>query len=166
MEKLHPGVKWKFRIGTYVSGIMIMFLPFLFLPFVKNRYPELILTILSPFFGIFLLIVVVGEIYVRMAYNRWFYEFNEDGLRLERGVIWKNYGNVPYSRIQHIDIHRGIIARMLGFSTVMVQTAGFSGPQRIAEGHIPAVGVKKAEEIRKFVMKKITKEKGGKNSGL
>ena len=37
----------------------------------------------------------------------------------------------------------------------MIQTAGFSGPAG-AEGNIPDVEMKHAEEIRNFVMKKIT----------
>jgi len=37
----------------------------------------------------------------------------------------------------------------------MIQTAGFSGPAG-AEGNIPAVEMNKAEELRSFVMKKIT----------
>jgi len=70
-------------------------------------------------------------------------------------VFWKRYSNIPYERIQNVDVHRGIIARTFGFSSVMIQTAGFSGPAG-AEGNIPAVEMKHAEEIRNFVMKKIT----------
>ena len=95
-----------------------------------------------------------------MSYNRWFYEFNDNGLRLERGIIWKRYSNVPYERIQNVDVHRGIIARMLGFSAVFIQTAGYSygGGQGLgSEGYLPAVSKEEAEKIRDFVMKKISK---------
>ena len=93
-----------------------------------------------------------------MSYNRWFYEFNDDCLKLERGIIWKRYSNVPYERIQNVDIHRGIIARMFGFSSLMIQTAGYSAKAN-AEGYIPAVEISQAEQIRTFVMKKITRRK-------
>jgi membrane protein YdbS with pleckstrin-like domain len=94
-----------------------------------------------------------------MSYNRWFYEFNNDGLRLERGIIWKRYSNVPYERIQNVDVQRGIIARICGFSSVMIQTAGYSSAQPRAEGYIPAIEMNQAEKIREFVMKKITRRK-------
>jgi len=113
------------------------------------------------------LIIVVGEMYARMAYNRWFYEFTPDQLRFERGIIWKKYTNIPYERIQNVDITRGIIARILGFSTVNIQTAGFSyTPNRnaFAEGYIPAVSVEEAEKIREFVIKKVSKK--GRSQGL
>ncbi|MDP3987240.1 MAG: PH domain-containing protein [Nanoarchaeota archaeon] len=102
--------------------------------------------------------IIVGEIYARMAYNRWFYEFNEDGLKIERGIIWKRYSNVPYERIQNVDVHRGILARMLGFSSVMIQTAGYSA-RAVSEGNIPAISVDGAEKIRAFIMKKITQRR-------
>jgi membrane protein YdbS with pleckstrin-like domain len=105
-----------------------------------------------------------------MAYNRWFYEFTKDNLKIERGIIWKRYSNVPYERVQNVDIRRGIIARMLGFSSVMIQTAGYSGAApgwqmrfgrarynsaMNTEGYIPAVDTEGAEKIRDFLMKRI-----------
>ena len=111
--------------------------------------------VLLSILGYLLFVIVFSEIYAQMSYNRWFYEFTEEGLRLERGIIWKRYSNVPYERIQNVDVNRGVIARMFGFSSVMIQTAGFSGPAG-AEGNIPAVEMNKAEELRSFVMKKIT----------
>ena len=163
MNKLHPGAKWTFRIGGYfLFGFIGIFLGIwviapaigLLLGLFGSTnliIPVVLLTIL----GYFIFVIIVSEIFAQMSYNRWFYEFSDNGLRIEKGIIWKRYSNVPYERIQNVDVHRGIIARMLGFSSVMIQTAGFSGPAG-AEGNIPAVEMKKAEEIRNFVMKKIT----------
>ena len=105
--------------------------------------------------GYLVFVIVASEVYSRMSYNRLFYEFTDEGLRLERGIIWKRYSNVPYERIQNVDIQRGIIARTFGFSSIMIQTAGYSA-QPYAEGYIPAVDMRLAEEMRTFVMKKIT----------
>ena len=105
-------------------------------------------------------IIIVAEIYARMAYNRWFYEFTEDNLKIERGIIWKKYSNIPYERVQNVDITRGIIARLCGFSSVNIQTAGFSYSPKggaMSEGYIPAVDMGEAEKIREFLMKKISK---------
>jgi membrane protein YdbS with pleckstrin-like domain len=63
-----------------------------------------------------------------------------------------------------VDITRGIIARLCGFSTVNLQTAGYSavgnGARMSTEGYIPAVPAIEAEKIREFVIKKISKRKG------
>ena len=111
--------------------------------------------------GYLFFIIIASEIYARMSYNRWLYEFTDDGLKLERGIIWKRYSNVPYERIQNVDVLRGIIARTLGFSSLMIQTAGYSA-QPQAEGYIPAIEMNQAEKMRNFVMKKIKQTHGNK----
>lgn len=162
MKQLHTGAKWLFRINSYfIMLFLVFFFGWLFfaISFSLNSNHNLIF-----YFIIFyiILIFVIGEIYARMAYNRWFYEFSDTNLKLERGIIWKRYSNVPYERIQNVDITRGILARIFGFSSVMIQTAGYSYQRKgfATEGYIPAVSVDEAEKIREFVMKKIQKNKG------
>ena len=164
MKKLHSGAVWLFRISSYFA-FLYMFM-FLFIPF---------FIFVSSFFGFDIIILVfviliyilfsfaVAEIFSRMSYNRWLYEFGEEQLRIERGIIWKRYSNIPYERVQNIDVRRGVIARILGFSSIHIQTAGYSAPNKAySEGYIPAVEIHEAEKIREFVIKKIK----GKKSGL
>jgi len=169
MEKLHPGARWSFRLGVYSSFIFI-FIILLFFGFQwmtgdrsgGDGFLSTVLLILIIAIGI---VVILGEIYARMAYNRWLYEFTPHELKLEKGIIFKNYRSVPYERIQNVEIHRGILARMLGFSSLEIHTAGYSGGyqgrRRVhAEGYIPAVFINKAEHTREFLMKKISKRHG------
>lgn len=165
MKQLHPGAKWQFRIGFYFVMIFLSFfiswfiLPVLFAIFllVSGGEAYLIAGLLA-FLVYIVLVILFGEIYARLAYNNWFYEFSDDGLRLERGIIWKRYSNVPYERIQNVDIQRGVVARMLGFSSLIIQTAGYSATP-YAEGYIPALERNEAEKLREFVMNRITKRK-------
>jgi len=155
MEKLHPGAKWSFRLGFYVLAIVfLIFFGFWLVVPLFLLFKSVLAIVLSLFFG-FVLVIILGEIYARMSYTRWLYEFSSDGLKIERGIIWKRYSNIPYERIQNVDVRRGVLARMLGFSSIMIQTAGYSG-RAGSEGYLPAVDMKKAEEIRTLVMKKIT----------
>ena len=158
---LHPGAKWSFRFRTYGFFVFLTFF-ILWISF------AIVLRFNINIFGILLIyiiiVIIVGEIYARMAYSRWFYEFTNTEIKLERGIIWKKYSNIPYERIQNVDITRGIIARMLGFSSLNIQTAGYSMPVGRyggyhSERYIPAVDLNKAEEIRSFIMKKIAKRK-------
>lgn len=155
-KQLHPGARWLFRINVYWLWIIIMiFSGFFFFVRIISESMSYIILIAFLIFG-----MVIAEIYARMAYNRWFYEFTDTNLKLERGIIWKKYSNIPYERIQNVDITRGIIARIIGFSTLNIQTAGYSmgGKGGIySEGYIPAVDVNEAEKIRDFLMKKIGK---------
>lgn len=170
MKQLHPGAKWQFRIGMYITMLFLLFFVawfiapiFLFLGvFLSGGSEGAIVGILIGImlFGFFYIVlsILIAEIYARMSYNRWFYDFTKDGIKFERGIIWKRYSNVPYERIQNVDVRRGILARMLGYSSVMIQTAGYSqGPY--SEGYLPAVDMDEAEEIRSSLMKKISKRK-------
>lgn len=166
MDKLHTGARWLFRArGLFIGAILSIFVSWILIPALGVFFSLMLGTDSNLIFGIFLgifvylsLVVIFAEIYARMSYNRWFYEFTGEGLRLERGIIWKRYSNIPYERIQNVDVHRGIIARTFGFSSVIIQTAGYSA-YPAAEGSIPAVDANQAEQIRNFVMKKITKRK-------
>ena len=174
-QQLHPGAKWLFRLRAYFP---LAILGIFFFVWTSSVITTILGTIFNFsiesifIYGITMLIVyiafVIGiaEIYAQMSYNRWFYEFTPTNLKVEKGIILKQYSNVPYERVQNVDIQRGIIARLLGFSSVNIQTAGYSMPIRRgygmqSEGYIPAVTAAHAEEIREFVMKKISKRSGG-----
>jgi membrane protein YdbS with pleckstrin-like domain len=110
-----------------------------------------------------------------MEYNRYLYKIDKDFIKLEKGIIWKKYTSIPYEKVQNINIKRGIIARMCGFSTVDIETAGQSGygghyngwsysvgnfkqgnnKGYQSEGYLPAIDLNEAEEIRKFIMKRV-----------
>lgn len=170
MEKLHPGAKWLFRIHTYAS---LLFLSIFFGVFIFQGIIFALSDLAGNFSFAYLLFIpisgliftiILGEVYARLAYKYWKYEFAKDSLKIERGIIWRKMSNVPYNRVQNVDIRRGILARILGFSTVDLQTAGaaYSGGRGMprSEGHLPAIDVKHAEQIQDFVLKKISHSKG------
>lgn len=161
MEHLHSGARWSFRIGAYFSMIfLVVFFSIWFFSFIAILFGDFSGSFLVTLIVGIILVIIVGEIYARLAYNNWKYEFTKTELKIEKGIIFKTYKSIPYARIQNVDIHRGILARMLGFSTLDIQTAGYSGygtrgGRGMSEGHIPAVSVAGAEKIREFVMKSI-----------
>jgi len=173
-SKLHPGAKWQFRIGSYLLALI----PAIFIVSFLGGLIEGIIgglitlgTIFILIITIIVVVILIGEFYAHLAYNRFFYEFTDTELKLERGVIWKKYSNIPYERVQNVDVTRGILARIFGFSTVNIQTAGYGGVYgrrgfgAQSEGYLPAVSIKAAEKIREFVMKKVSGKKS-KSGGL
>jgi membrane protein YdbS with pleckstrin-like domain len=165
MEQLHPGAKWLFRIQSYAS-FLILFIFFVFTLFVDMAKGGISSNLILIIVIILVFCIMLAEIFVRWAYRNWKYEFTQDSLKIEKGVIVKKYKSIPYERIQNVDITRGIIARIIGFSTIDIQTAGYSaynphGGAGQSEGHIPAVSMEGAEKIREFLMKKITGKKQG-----
>ena len=159
MKSLHPGARWIFRLSSYgFIFIILLFLGGFGLGMLIGL--NLIMIILI----YLILAIIIGEIYARLAYHFWKYDFTTTELKIEKGIIWKKYKSIPYQRVQNVEISRGIMARIFGFSTVAIHTAGYSAPTRgfggRAEGNLPALSVEDAEKIRQFLMSKIGKRSG------
>ena len=164
MERLHKGVKWKFRFESYLS--MVFLYVFFIFSFLSNQFIRGFSGIALISVGFFAVYIVITEIVVHLIYINWGYEFTQDSLKIEKGVIVKKYKSIPYERVQNVDLTRGIIARIVGFSTVDIQTAGYSAynvhrGRPVSEGHLPAVSMEGAERIREFLMAKISGRKQG-----
>jgi len=97
-------------------------------------------------------LLILLYVWARWTYFFYRYELSENGLKIEKGVIWKRYVTIPYDRIQNVDIRRGVWARILGLSDVQVQTAGGGGPYGtygvFAEGRLPGLAQGEAERLR------------------
>jgi putative membrane protein len=81
------------------------------------------------------------------------YDVTEQGFKSNSGVIIRRETTIPYARIQNIEIYRGIVDRLLGMSEVRIQTAGGSGQVK-AEGIVPGLAVKVAEELQNKLLSK------------
>ena len=167
MKQLHPKAVWLFFLPSTI--ITLVFLLVVGIPFGviltdgiaanENSY-ALIITI-AAVLVIFLFGFLLPYFWAKFSYRFYKYELIEQGFRKESGVIMKSYVTIPYERIQNVDIQRGILARMLGLSTLKIQTAGSS--MEGAEGILPGLLHKDAEKLRDEL---IQKAKGSKSQGL
>lgn len=160
MQHLDPKAFWLFVI-QYIVGITFLyftlFLTFgvpLFLVFFEGS-SAILLSIFGIYLGIglYILLIVLGVVWAKAAYNNYLYELRDDGFRKESGVIIKRYVTIPYERIQNVDIVRGVWARALGLSDLQIQTAGQSLPV-VAEGRLPALQPEVAEKLRDELVKR------------
>lgn len=106
-------------------------------------------------------------IWAKLTYHFYRYELTDLGFRKESGVIWKKYVTIPYARIQNVDINRGILARILGLSDLMIQTAGASASFNKygmggvgSEGRLPGVSKEDAEILRDELVRRASKSQG------
>ena len=156
MEKLNPNARWLFRVQSFFGFLFLL----IFLTFWVGGFLGFFFGFLGVFISLLLILVLVvplTEVYARLAYNNWKYELTDDGLKIEKGIIWKKYTTIPYERIQNVDMQRGIIARIFGFSSINVQTAGaaYGNGSARSEGYLPAVSMDKAEKIREYLTKRV-----------
>ena len=59
---------------------------------------------------------------VRYRYLR--YRVDENGLVIQRGVLWRSITSIPLSRVQHTDVSQGPLQRSYSLGTLVVHTAG------------------------------------------
>ena len=74
------------------------------------------------------------------------YRFDNEGIHMKVGILFRREVNVTYARIQDIHLSSGIIQRWLGLADVQIQTAsGTAGAELTIEGF------KEFEAIRDFL---------------
>jgi len=169
MQRLDPKAVWIFffrflRVGLVLLLIFGWFFWSVFVAELKVGLGRLGWWILILFFVVW----IFGSYgWARLTYNAYKFEITEEAFKKESGVIWKRYVSIPYERIQNVDIRRGILARILGLSDLMIQTAGYAGVyrggigRRDPEGRLPALSKEKAEEIREELIRRAKGTKSG-----
>jgi membrane protein YdbS with pleckstrin-like domain len=84
--------------------------------------------------------------YLYFRYHTLQYRFDEEGIHMKVGILFRREINLTYARIQDIHLRSGLLQRWLGLANVQVQTAsGSSGPELTIEGF------KQFEAIRDFL---------------
>jgi putative membrane protein len=90
--------------------------------------------------------VIASLPYLYFRYHTLQYRFDEEGIHMKVGILFRREINLTYARIQDIHLRSGLIQRWLGLANVQVQTAsGSSGPELTIEGF------KEFETIRDFL---------------
>jgi uncharacterized membrane protein YdbT with pleckstrin-like domain len=90
--------------------------------------------------------VIASLPYLYFRYHTLEYQFDEEGIHMKVGILFRREVNLTYARIQDIHLRSGLLQRWLGLANVQVQTAsGSSGPELIIEGF------KQFEAIRDFL---------------
>lgn len=150
MESLHPNTKISGRITGY---IFLFFLSVLF--FVLFHFDILLvnvdsLVLLAWEIPIVIVLAVLVEVDIRLTYDSWKYELSNGLLHVESGYLVVYSKDVPYKKIQNVEIYRGVFARIFEYSILKIQTAG--NVRGFPEIVIPGIPIKRAEEIRAFLM--------------
>lgn len=125
-------------------------------------------TILTAAFAIIIMLAVsllVTKVWAYLYWKRYSYEFLDDRIVIKRGVIGKKIANIQYERIQNVNIWKGILERVFGLHSIMIETAGGTqlqmgnyGAFSFSEGTIQ--GIEDPQPIVDYLMKRA---KGGKD---
>lgn len=156
-RRLAPAAIWLFFFN-YI-GISALLLPL----FAVGIYFEPVLGLVGVgfYFVIIYLIAVV-------VYNHFHFSVEDEGLRIEYGIINKRHVTVPFRQIQNVNITRTLIDRILGIGKLEIESAGSShgvkkdivgGTRSKAEGFLPGLTMKEAEHLHDLLLQKSLHEK-------
>lgn len=83
------------------------------------------------------------------------YRFDEEGVHMKVGILFRREVNLTYARIQDIHLRSGFIQRWLGLADVQVQTAsGNAGAELVIEGF------RNYDQIRDFLYTRMRGARG------
>lgn len=90
------------------------------------------------------IVIMLPLLYFRYRTLR--YRFDEEGIHMRVGILFRREVNLTYARIQDIHLRSGFIQRWLGLADIQIQTAsGSAGAELVVEGF------KEFEAIRDFL---------------
>ncbi|OYR44653.1 PH domain-containing protein [Halorubrum sp. Hd13] len=102
-------------------------------------------------------ILIAALAYETAYYRRFDYELTADTLDISSGVISRREREIPYRRIQNVDVSQSVIQRAIGIAAVDLETAGGSS----TEGSIRFVKPAEATRLRREVQRR----KSGSSAG-
>ncbi len=169
MKKLDKKAVWLFFIGS-LGTVVILFVVLALYALIESQAVREIIEpdVVLPWVTVAAVaLVVISYIWARLTYQFYRYNLTDQGFQKEYGIIWKKYVTIPYSRIQNVDIYRGLLARILGLSDLNIQTAGAGVPSGSAagfgaEGRLPGLSRADAEHVRDELLRRA----GSKGQGL
>ena len=97
-----------------------------------------------------LVIVVVGGgltlalAYQVLHYRLFDYELDADTLDIRSGVLSRRVREIPYRRVQNVDVSRNVVQRALGVAEIRVETAGGDD----TEATLRYVGIEEARRLQ------------------
>ncbi len=93
--------------------------------------------------------------YLYFRYHTMRYRFDEQGVSMSWGILFRREINLTYARIQDIHLTSNLVERWLGLARIQVQTAsGSSGAEMTIEG------ILEFERLRDFLYSKMRGTKG------
>lgn len=95
--------------------------------------------------------LIVGILPYRLArYRTLRYRFDQEGISMNWGILFRREIHLTYSRIQDIHLTSGILERYLGLARIQIQTAsGKAGAEMTIEGLL------EFEQVRDFLYSKM-----------
>jgi len=82
--------------------------------------------------------------YPARSYKAWGYRIDGKVLETKRGIWFRIHQLLPLSRLQHVDLHSGLIERSFGLASLLLHTAGTQHASIV----VPGLDAREAARLR------------------
>ncbi len=101
----------------------------------------------AAFVGLAVVVVFGWEL---ARYRRYGYELTSETLDIRSGVLSRREREIPYERVQNVDVAQNVLQRTLGIAAVRIETAGGSG----SEAHLRYVDRAEADRLQNEISRR------------
>lgn len=88
------------------------------------------------------------------------YEFDDQGISMSWGILWKKQVNLTYKRIQDIHVTAGVLQRWMGLADLHIQTASGS-----SQAEMKIEGILEYKGLQEFIYGKMRGNENEKKGG-
>lgn len=77
--------------------------------------------------GLFLVLFVVGLLWVAVRYVRWIrvvYAVTSRRVIVQRGIVARDFDEIPVAQVRGVDVRQTVAQRLLGYGTIRVSSEG------------------------------------------
>lgn len=147
LKLLNPKLKTRSFINRCLFSLFLLagnIVLYIFIPFEVYIFLGILLILLK----------VIIVIWPYISYPKKKYALREHDIIYQNGVFWKSYKVIPFNRLQHIELTRSPIDRMLNLATLVFYTAGGN------YGDLSIAGFENAEadKIREHILDILNKD--------
>jgi membrane protein YdbS with pleckstrin-like domain len=78
---------------------------------------------------VFALLLLVGLLWIAVRYVRWIrtvYAVTSRRVIVQRGILGRNFDEIPVTQVRGVDVHQTVGQRILGYGTIRVSSEGNS----------------------------------------
>jgi len=138
-------------IGASIFWILFGGSGLVFIYFNLWEAPEWLSLVLM---SLLLLVILFSFITTIFGFKRKKYALREKDIIYQAGLFWRTFTILPFSRIQHVEVHQGPIDRIFDLGKLKVYTAGGSS----SDLSISGLAIDKAHSIKHFILDKSTRD--------
>ena len=136
---------WRYAVVSTILTFAVLAIPLIVLWL--NTEPWIAILVTAIWIFVFIGVLIL----TRYQYQVKGYVLRSHDIVYRQGLFFRRITTIPFSRLQHCEIHEGPLERFFGLNTLLVYTAGGSSSDLAIPGLLPD----EAGRLRDFILQEM-----------